>query len=92
MRDVGQVVGVVTSMMLFLSPVFYPVSAIPAAYQPLMYLNPLTFQVEQMRNILILGKPLPLEGVIIYFLCSVLVAWLGLWWFQKTRKGFADVL
>lgn len=91
-RDVGQVVGVVTSMMLFLSPVFYPVSAIPAAYQPLMYLNPLTFQVEQMRNILILGKPLPLEGVIIYFLCSVLVAWLGLWWFQKTRKGFADVL
>ena len=92
LRDVGQVIGVSSSVMLFLSPVFYPVSALPAAFQPFMYLNPLTFQVEQMRNILIMGKPLAWQGLVIYFLCSVLVAWLGLWWFQKTRKGFADVL
>ena len=92
LRDVGQVIGVSSSVMLFLSPVFYPVSALPAAFQPLLYLNPLTFQVEQMRNILIMGKPLAWQGLAIYFLCSVLVAWLGLWWFQKTRKGFADVL
>jgi lipopolysaccharide transport system permease protein len=92
LRDVGQVIGVLTSMMLFLSPVFYPITALPAAYQPLMYLNPLTFQVEQARNVLIMGKPLAWQGLVIYFLCSVLVAWFGLWWFQKTRKGFADVL
>ena len=92
LRDVGQVIGILTSVMLFLSPVFYPVSALPEAFQPLMYLNPLTFQVEQMRNILLMGTPLAWQGLVIYFLCSVLVAWVGLWWFQKTRKGFADVL
>jgi lipopolysaccharide transport system permease protein len=92
LRDVGQVIGVATSVLLFLSPVFYPVTALPAAYRPFMYLNPLTFQVEQTRNVLIMGKPLAWQGLGIYFLCSILVAWLGLWWFQKTRKGFADVL
>jgi len=92
LRDIVQVIGLVTSMMLFLSPVFYPVSALPAAYQPFLYLNPLTFQVEQMRNVLILGLPPEWLGLGIYVGCSFVVAWMGFWWFQKTRKGFADVL
>lgn len=91
-RDIGQVIGILTSLMLFLSPVFYPMSAIPESYRAFLYLNPLTLVVEQARNVLIGGEPPSWQGFGIYLLCSVLVAWLGLYWFQKTRKGFADVL
>ena len=91
-RDVGHASGAVTSLMLFLTPVFYPVSALPETYRPLLYLNPLTFIVEQARDVLIAGKSPSWYGLGVYFLCSVVVAWLGLTWFECTRKGFADVL
>lgn len=91
-RDVGHATGVVSSLTLFLAPVFYPASALPEAYRPLLYLNPLTFIIEQARDVLIAGKLPSWYGMGIYFLCSVVVAWLGLVWFQRTRKGFADVL
>lgn len=92
LRDVGQTTGIITTIMMFLSPVFYPVSALPEAYRPLLHINPLTFMIEQARNILIWGKTPDWLGLGIYFVFSLLVAWLGLFWFQKTRKGFADVL
>jgi lipopolysaccharide transport system permease protein len=91
-RDVGHATGVASSLMLFLAPVFYPASALPEAYRPLLYLNPLTFIIEQARDVLIAGKLPSWYGLGIYFLCSVVVAWLGLVWFERTRKGFADVL
>ena len=91
-RDVGHAMSGVTSLLLFLAPVFYPVTALPEAYRPLLYLNPLTFIIEQARDVLIEGKLPFWHGLGIYFLCSVLVAWLGLVWFERTRKGFADVL
>jgi lipopolysaccharide transport system permease protein len=91
-RDVGHATGVASSLMLFLAPVFYPASALPEAYRPLLYLNPLTFIIEQARDVLIAGKLPSWYGIGIYFLCSVVVAWLGLVWFERTRKGFADVL
>ena len=92
LRDVGQTTGIITTVMMFLSPVFFPVSALPEAYRPLLHINPLTFMIEQARDILIWGKPPDWLGLGIYFVSSLLVAWLGLFWFQKTRKGFADVL
>lgn len=91
-RDVAQGIGVFTSLALFLSPVLYPRSAVPETYQPLFYLNPLTFMVEQARGVLIAGTTPSWAGLGLYSVCSVAVAWLGLLWFQRTRKGFSDVL
>ncbi|MEQ1844150.1 MAG: ABC transporter permease [Nitrospira sp.] len=91
-RDVGHAITVVTNLMLFLAPVFYPISALPEAYRPFMYLNPLTFVVEQSRDVLIAGKLPSWYGLGMYSLCSIVVAWFGLVWFERTRKGFADVL
>ena len=48
--------------------------------------------IEQARDILIWGKPLDWFGLGIYFIASLLIAWTGFAWFQKTRKGFADVV
>jgi lipopolysaccharide transport system permease protein len=92
LRDVGQTTGIVTGVMMFLSPIFYPVSALPAEYRALLFLNPLTFVIEQMRDILIWGKMPDFGGMGLYAAVSILTAWIGFFWFQKTRKGFADVL
>ncbi len=92
LRDVSQTVTVLTTAMLFLSPVFYPISILPESYQYLFQINPLTFIIEQSRNVVVWGKFPDWTGLALYFVVSIVTAWLGLFWFQKTRKGFADVL
>ena len=91
-RDVNQTIGIVVTVALFLSPVFYPITALPEQYRYLLMLNPITFIIEQARDVLIWGRMPDWGGLGLYLLLAVSVAWLGFAWFQKTRKGFADVL
>lgn len=91
-RDIGQASGPLTTIMLFLSPVLYPLSAFPEAYQGFLYANPLTFLIMQAQDLLIWGRTPSWTGIGAYCLGSYLIAWCGLLWFQKTRKAFADVL
>jgi lipopolysaccharide transport system permease protein len=91
-RDLAHAVGLMTTVLLFLSPVFYSVAALPRPYGLALYLNPLTFVIEQSRNVLIWGTAPDWVGLLGYAAASVVVAWIGFWWFQKTRRGFADVL
>ena len=92
MRDVGQTVGILTTVLMFMSPVFYPISALPVQFQGVMMLNPLTFIIEQTRAIAISGHTPNWSGLAIYTMVALIVMCLGYAWFQKTRKGFADVL
>jgi lipopolysaccharide transport system permease protein len=91
-RDIGQTIGIFTMVLLFLSPVFYPVDALPEKYRILLLLNPLTSVIEDARRILIWGEAPNWSGLMLYSAASFCVAWLGFWWFQRTRKGFADVV
>ncbi|MEN5094211.1 ABC transporter permease [Pseudomonas protegens] len=91
-RDVGQMIGVMMSVLLFLSPVFYASSAAPPLAQKIIYLNPLTFPIEQFRAVLILGEQPDWISWVAYSSVSVLVAIAGLWVFQKVRPVFADVI
>lgn len=92
LRDVGQTIGIITTVMLFLSPIFYPVSALPEEFRPWLMANPLTFIIEQAREVLIWGRMPNWMGLGGYTLVAVAIAWTGYALFQKTRKGFADVL
>lgn len=92
LRDIGQTIGIITTVLMFLSPVFYPVSAVPERFIPIIMANPLTFIIEQAREVLIWGHLPDWAGLGIYTLVSTVIAWAGYAWFQKTRKGFADVL
>lgn len=92
LRDVSQFIGIITTTLLFLSPIFYPATALPEAYRGLLYLNPLTPAIEQARDVLFWGRNPDFTMLLIYLLASAAIAWLGFAWFQKTRKGFADVL
>jgi len=91
-RDIGQTIGLLMSVLLFVSPVFYPISNLPPKVQMIVMLNPLTLIIEESRNVLLYGK-LPNWGALgIYAAIAMVIAWAGFWWFQKARKGFADVL
>ncbi len=92
LRDVGQTIGIFTTVMMFMSPVFFPITAMPEEYRPIIMANPLTFIIEQARDVLIWGHTPDWLGIGIYTLVASVVAWVGFIWFQKTRKGFADVL
>lgn len=92
LRDVGQTVAIVTTVMMFLAPVFFPVSSLPEEFQPLIMANPLTFIIEQARNVLVRGRLPDFSGLSVYFAVAFAVMWTGFAWFQKTRKGFSDVL
>ncbi|SPC08533.1 Teichoic acid translocation permease protein TagG [Cupriavidus oxalaticus] len=91
-RDVAQTVGIATTVIMFLSPVFYSVNALPEGYRKILMLNPLTFIIEQARATVIFGKWPNLPALSLHILGGLVVAWAGYWWFQKTRRGFADVL
>ena len=92
LRDVGQTIGMITSVLMFLSPVFYQVTAVPEKFRPIIMANPLTFIIEQSREVLIWGHLPDWMGLGGYTLTAIVIAWAGYAWFQKTRKGFADVI
>jgi lipopolysaccharide transport system permease protein len=78
--------------MMFMAPVFYPLSAVPEALRPLILVNPLTFIIEQARNVLVWGFMPDWIGLGAYTVVAAGLAWGGYAWFQRTRKGFSDVL
>ena len=91
-RDVNQFVGLAVTMLMFLSPVFYPLASLTEQFRFYLYLNPLTYPIELSRDLLFWGRLPDLVPLLAYYVESILIASLGFAWFQKTRKGFADVL
>lgn len=91
-RDVSQFIGSLTTILMFLSPIFYPASTLPERYRSFLYINPLTPVIEGVRDVLFWGKSPNFNMIVTLWIGSLLMAWMGFSWFQKTRKGFADVL
>lgn len=91
-RDINQVIGPIIRMLLFLSTIFYPLSALPAAWQPFFYLNPLVPIIEDVRRVTLQGclPNWPVWCGVTFF--SALLAVAGLTWFMKSKNAFADVL
>lgn len=91
-RDISHVTGVLSTMLMFLSPVFFSIETIPENFRTLLLINPLTFFIEESRKVLFFGVQPNYFGVLISLIISLLVLKLGFYWFQKTRGGFSDVL
>lgn len=91
-RDLVQAMAPVSMVLLFLSPMFYPLSQVPEPLRPIFLLNPLAFPLESTRNALFFGEWPSLIGAVIYLSIGLLVAAAGLALFQRIKPGFVDVL
>lgn len=92
LRDIQQLVGIITQMLFFMTPIFYPVAIVPEGLRWILECNPLSYIVEETRKILLYGQLPDLQVCFFSYLFSFIVFQLGLAWFMKTKKGFADVL
>jgi len=91
-RDLGQMIGMVVTALLFTSPVFYPVDMAPQALRGIIQLNPLTVPVEHLRGAVLLHHAPDWSALGIYSVVALLVLALGWTTFQHLRRGFADAL
>ena len=92
LRDVGHVVGVACNMLMFLSAVFYPLSALPDRWQPWLGLNPLVAVIEQTRRVAVQGLAPEPDYLALGTLVGLVGCEVGFRCFQRARRGFADVL
>ena len=91
-RDVGQLLGMVVSALMFLSPIFFPVEALPESVRSVMLLNPLAWVMTGTRDVLLAGRWPDWGALLVLFAACTLVALAGAAFFRKVRSGFADVV
>lgn len=92
LRDMVQITAIVTTAIMFLTPIFFPIESIPPSFRPILKINPLAPAVFNVREVLMWGRiPNPVHYCLELAL-SVVVMCLGFAFFQRVRKGFADVL
>lgn len=92
LRDIGQFLGTAVMALMFLSPLFFQRESLPDWIRPWIILNPLTVPMEQAREVLLWGRLPDWLALGVYTAIAAMVCLLGFLFFQKTRKGFADVL
>lgn len=92
LRDIGQLVGVALNMLMFLSPIFFPASALPAKWQPFLSLNPLAQVIEQTRRVVLQGLLPNFSYIVTGILITTISCELSLRAFNKSKQAFADVL
>jgi len=90
LRDIGHVVGPAVSLLLFVSPVLYPTSALPSFLSDLLWLNPLTFPIEALRGLVLKGTPPDAGALASYTAIGLAFAFLAHRLFERIRPAFAD--
>jgi lipopolysaccharide transport system permease protein len=91
-RDVQYVIALGLQILLFLTPIFYPVEVVPAGLRPFLQCNPLAPVVENFRRVVLWGQPPEWLALASWSLVCGAVMLLGYGWFMKTKRAFADVL
>lgn len=92
LRDIGQVAGVFMSVLLFVSPIFFPMSALPARWQAFLGLNPAALMIEQTRRVAVLGRAPTLSYLLFGTLLSFIAAEVSYRFFIRLKPGFTDVI
>jgi lipopolysaccharide transport system permease protein len=92
LKDIAQLTGILSTILFFMAPILYPKTALPEGFQNILYLNPITFVIEQFRSVVLWGEMPDWSGLAIYTAVALIFCWGSLVWFQRSRRGFADVL
>ena len=91
-RDLSQLIGVIMTFVLFLSPIFYPIEAVPEGLQKIIMLNPFALFLEDFRSVVVLGEHPDYYSTALQWLIGILVLTFGFGFFQKTKSSFADLI
>lgn len=91
-RDIGNFVAVCLQLLFFLTPIFYPISMVPSNLRIFLWLNPLTWIVEECRQVILWGQIPDWSQLSVLIVGSGIVAMAGYLWFMKSKRAFADVL
>lgn len=92
LRDTTYAVGIMTQILFFMSPIFYPIEAIPEKYRFVLQINPLSGILENFRRVLIWNRMPEWGGWFLQVFVSLAIFVIGYMWFMKTKSGFADVV
>jgi len=91
-RDVKYALPFIIQIWLFVTPIIYPVTFLPARYQRVLAFNPMAGIVEGLRACLFSTHPMPWKLVGISWSVTVVLLILGAVYFRKTEKTFADIV
>lgn len=92
MRDLTQVVVLIVGLLQFLTPIFFPVSALPPVFQQVIQWNPLTVLIEQVRALVFDAQWPSLQLWVQSLSINLVLAVIAYALFRRVRKGFADVI
>jgi lipopolysaccharide transport system permease protein len=91
-RDVQYLIALFLQILLFMTPIFYPVEAVPPSLQVVLQCNPLASVVENFRRVVLWGQAPDWQPLVSWSLVCGAATLLGYGWFMKTKRAFADVL
>ena len=91
-RDIGQAMPAVTGLLMFLTPIFYPMAAVPPGMRAMFELNPVAWAAEALRGLLLDARPLHMTDWLLHLAISTVAAAVAAWVFRRLQEGFADVL
>lgn len=92
LKDIASAVSVLITVLMYISPVFFTVDSVPAPYKIVCEINPLTYMIENFRNVVLYGTMPDWKYMLISCVVAVLTAWIGGIVFRRLKEGFADVL
>ncbi len=91
-RDIGQIINSFISIMMFMSPIFYPSSAVPTELAWVTKLNPIGYVIEATRGVLIEGVPPKARVVLVYWICMILLCEISYRYLKRNQRKFGDLL
>ena len=91
-RDLIQAIPVAVQLLFFVSPVFYPATAVPEILAPLFAANPLSLAIEGLRSVVVLGAAPDWNVWFIHLAAALTVCAFGYRSFIENKNEFADIL
>lgn len=90
-RDVRSVLPLLTQLMLFVTPIIYPISLIPEKFRLLAYINPVTGAISSVKSGFF-HQPVEWTGLAISWASAIIMMVIAIWYFKRSEKNFADVI
>ena len=92
LRDTPQFTQLLLMVFQYLTPIYYPEELIPPSFQWINRLNPMAPLIRSYRRILLEGQWPDWQGLAFTLTFALVCFVFGYWWFERTKKAFADIL